>query len=56
VGSAITAEAAEAAAQSAVDEVGDDVMGDLYAGEDYRREMLPVFVARAVAAAGSRAG
>ena len=56
VGSPITAEAAEAAAQATVDEIGDDVMGDLYAGEDYRREMLPVFVARAVAAAGSRAG
>ena len=56
VGNPITEESAESAAQAAVDEIGDDVMGDLYAGEDYRRDMLPVFVARALTAAGSRAG
>lgn len=56
VGKPITQDTAEAAAQTAADEVGDHVMGDLYAGEDYRRDMLPIFVARAVTAAGSRAG
>lgn len=56
VGSPVTEESAESAAQAAVDEVGDDVMGDIYAGEEYRRDMLPVFVARALTAAASRAG
>jgi carbon-monoxide dehydrogenase medium subunit len=56
VGNPITEEAAEGAARAAVDEIGDDVMGDLYAGVEYRRDMLPVFVARAVTAAASRAG
>jgi carbon-monoxide dehydrogenase medium subunit len=56
VGSAITEQAAEAAAQAAADEVGDDVIGDVYAGVEYRRSMLPVFVARALMAASSRAG
>ena len=56
VGKAITEETAEAAARAAVDEVGDDVIGDLYAGVEYRRDMLPVFVARALMAASSRAG
>ena len=56
VGNSITEESAESAAQAAVDEIGDNVMGDLYAGEDYRRDVLPVFVARALTAARSRAG
>jgi carbon-monoxide dehydrogenase medium subunit len=56
VGKVITAEAAEEAARGAVDEVGDDVMGDVYAGVEYRRDMLPIFVARAVTAAAARAG
>ena len=56
VGSAITEQAAQGAAQNAADEVGDDVMGDVYAGVEYRRDMLPVFVARALMAAASRAG
>jgi CO/xanthine dehydrogenase FAD-binding subunit len=56
VGNPITDDSAEAAARSAVDEVGDDIMGDLYAGEAYRRDMLPIFVGRALLAAGARAG
>ncbi|HXV72264.1 MAG TPA: xanthine dehydrogenase family protein subunit M [Acidimicrobiia bacterium] len=56
VGNPITDDTAETAAQTAGDEVGDHVMGDVYAGEGYRRDMLPIFVARALAAAGSRAG
>jgi CO/xanthine dehydrogenase FAD-binding subunit len=56
VGNAITEEAADGAALAAVDEIGDDVMGDLYAGVEYRRDMLPVFVSRALMAARSRAG
>jgi carbon-monoxide dehydrogenase medium subunit len=56
VGNPVTEDSAENAAQGAVDEVGDDVMGDIYAGVEYRRQMLPVFVARAVTAAAARAG
>lgn len=56
MGDPVTEESAEAAAQGAIDEVGDDIMGDVYAGADYRRRMLPVFVARALTAAASRAG
>lgn len=56
VGAAITEDTAESAAQAAVDEIGDDVMGDLYGGVDYRQDMLPVFIARAVTAAAARAG
>lgn len=56
VGGSITEESAANAGQAAVDEVGDEIMGDVYAGVDYRRNMLPVFVARAVTTAASRAG
>jgi carbon-monoxide dehydrogenase medium subunit len=55
-GNPVTEATAESAAQGAVDEVGDDIMGDLYAGVDYRRQMLPVFVARALTKATARAG
>lgn len=56
VGNPITEENAKRAAQDAVDAVGDDVMGDIYASAEYRKRMLPVFVARALLEAGSRAG
>jgi carbon-monoxide dehydrogenase medium subunit len=56
MGSPLTEETAESAAQGAVDEVGDDIIGDEYAGVEYRRRMLPVFVTRALTAAASRAG
>lgn len=56
VGQPVTEESAESAAQGAVDEVGDHVMGDVYGSVEYRRDMLPVFVARALTAAASRAG
>jgi carbon-monoxide dehydrogenase medium subunit len=56
VGAPITAESAEGASQVAIDEVGDNIIGDLYAGVEYRRNLLPVFVARALTTAASRAG
>jgi CO/xanthine dehydrogenase FAD-binding subunit len=55
VGGPITAESADRATRAAADELGDDVMGDLYAGADYRRSVLPVYVSRALTAAASRA-
>lgn len=56
VGKPITEENAKSAAQTAIDAVGDDVMGDVYAGEGYRKRMLPVFVTRALLGASARAG
>lgn len=55
VGNTVTEESAKGAARSAVDEVGDDVMGDVYAGVGYRKRMLPVFVGRALIEAASNA-
>lgn len=56
VGKPIDEENAKTAAQAAVDAVGDEVMGDVYAGAEYRKRMLPVFIKRALLAAGERAG
>lgn len=56
VGQPVTEENAKSAAAAAVNVVGDDVIGDIYAGAEYRKRMLPVFVARALLEAGSRAG
>lgn len=56
VGKAVDAESAAAAARAAVDDVGDDVMGDIHASADYRRQVLPAFVARAINSAAARAG
>ena len=56
VGQPVTEESIENAARAALDEVGDQVMGDVYAGTEYRRDLLPIFVARALTAAASRAG
>ena len=55
-GKPVTEENAKDAAQTALDVVGDDVMGDTYASAAYRKRMLPVFVARALVKAASRAG
>jgi len=56
VGNPLTEENAKSAAETAVDAVGDNVMGDIYASADYRKRVLPVFITRALLAAGSRAG
>ena len=54
VGKTVSDDSVEAAAGAALGDVGDDVMGDMHASADYRRRMLPVFVARALTAAHSR--
>lgn len=56
VGKPVTEDNVENAARAAVDDVGDDVIGDVYGGVEYRRRMLPVFVARALMSAAERAG
>ncbi|MFP3883164.1 MAG: FAD binding domain-containing protein [Actinomycetota bacterium] len=55
-GNPVTEENVKEAAQTALEVVGDDVMGDTYASAEYRKRMLPVFVSRALAKAASRAG
>jgi CO/xanthine dehydrogenase FAD-binding subunit len=55
IGKSVTEENARAAAAFASDMVGDDAMGDLYASGEYRKRVLPVFVARALLEAAERA-
>jgi carbon-monoxide dehydrogenase medium subunit len=45
------------AAAAAIDaDLGDEVLGDLHAGADYRRSVAPVYVERAIRLAAQRAG
>jgi carbon-monoxide dehydrogenase medium subunit len=53
VGGSVDAGSIEAAARLALD-ADLDVMGDMHASAEYRRRMLPVFVARALTSAASR--
>jgi CO/xanthine dehydrogenase FAD-binding subunit len=46
---------AEAATKIAAD-LGDDVMGDIFASAEYRKAVAPVYVRRAVASALASAG
>lgn len=45
-----------AAAAKIADDLGDDVMGDIHASAEYRRQMAPVMVRRALETAVSRTG
>ncbi|MCP4360997.1 MAG: xanthine dehydrogenase family protein subunit M [Chloroflexi bacterium] len=45
-----------AAARAVLNDLGDDVMGDIHASADYRRQMAPIFVARSLVLAAQRAG
>ena len=55
VGNPVSDETIAAAATAVVDDLGDEVMGDIHASADYRRQMAPVFVRRALETAVSRA-
>jgi len=55
VGKALTAENITAAAAHVVNDLGDDVMGDMHASADYRRAMAAIYVTRAVQKAAERA-
>lgn len=55
VGTALSAEAVAAAAALAATDLSGDLMGDLFASADYRRQVAGVHVARAVTAAAARA-
>ena len=55
VGQALTAETIAAAAAKVSQDLGTDVLGDLFASADYRRGVAPVWVKRAVTKAAARA-
>jgi carbon-monoxide dehydrogenase medium subunit len=55
VGKALSPDAIADAAGRVSGDLGDDVLGDLYASADYRKSMAPVYVKRAVTAAAARA-
>lgn len=47
--------AIDAAAEAVHNDLGDDILGDMHAGADYRRAMATVYVSRAVRSAAERA-
>ena len=49
-------EAFAAAAAAVSGDLGDDLLGDVFASGDYRKAVAPVYVQRALAAAAERAG
>ena len=55
VGQPLSADAIAAAAASAGNDLGDDLLGDLFASGEYRKAVTPVYVQRALAAAAERA-
>ena len=54
-GRAPSGEALAAASAAVAQDLGGDVLGDVFASADYRRAVAPVYVERAVAAAAGRA-
>ena len=55
VGQPLSADAIATAAASAGNDLGDDLLGDLFASGEYRKAVTPVYVQRALAAAAERA-
>jgi carbon-monoxide dehydrogenase medium subunit len=55
IGKALTAENIMAAATAVAKDLGNEVMGDIHASADYRRQMAAVYVKRALSKAAERA-
>ena len=55
-GQALTADTIAAAAEAVAGDVGDDLIGDVFASADYRKAVASVYVSRALTAAAERAG
>ena len=55
-GQSLSAAAIEAAAATAGGDLGDDLLGDVFASGEYRKAVAPVYVQRALTAAAERAG
>jgi len=56
VGHALTDGAIESASKLVANDLGDDLMGDIYASAEYRKAVAHVWVRRAIGAAAERAG
>ena len=56
VGQSLTADVITNAAGRVVSDLGDDILGDIYASAEYRRAVVPVWVRRALVAAAGRIG
>jgi carbon-monoxide dehydrogenase medium subunit len=54
-GQRMDSDAIKAAAAAVQNDLGDDIMSDIHASDDYRRKIATVLVARAVAKAAERA-
>jgi aerobic carbon-monoxide dehydrogenase medium subunit len=54
-GQTLSAETIANAARLAVQDLGDDILGDIYASAEYRKAVVPVWVKRALTAAAGRA-
>jgi carbon-monoxide dehydrogenase medium subunit len=55
IGKALNEDAIAAAADQVAADLGNDVMGDIYASAEYRSAMAPVFTKRALAHAAAHA-
>ena len=55
-GQPLSADAIAAAAATAGNDLGDDLLGDVFASGEYRKAVTPVYVQRALTAAAQRAG
>jgi carbon-monoxide dehydrogenase medium subunit len=55
VGHALSPDAVADAASRVAQDLGDDVLGDIYASAEYRKAVAPVYVKRAITAAAARA-
>lgn len=55
IGKPLSEDNIAAAAQAVLNDLGDDVIGDIHASAEYRQAMAPVFVKRALTAAAQRA-
>jgi carbon-monoxide dehydrogenase medium subunit len=54
-GNKLDDDAIAAAATAVANDLGDDILGDIHASADYRKQMAPVFVKRALIKAKDRA-
>ena len=54
VGQVLSAEVIAAASQNAANDIGGDLIGDIYASEEYRKAVVHVWVRRALTAAAAR--
>ena len=55
VGNKLDADTIAAAAEAVQNDLGDEILGDIHAGADYRKAMATVYVKRALTAAADRA-